>query len=417
MKKIIVLGVNATSAKYAPQALRSAGFEPVFLADPDAFAGQAATSLRGCICFPTDIEDRASVLRLLADDPSITDESFAITGLFDEKFPLIEEIAATYDLHCPEPAVARLASKAEVAALIPEFGPATIRFTGADAARLAVDPAAVTPAPDGYILKPSEQAGGRGATRLPRGAGPVDVRNAVAATGLSQDGAYPWVLQADIHGPLFSLEGYVTDGRIVFIDFSQRGRIGWTEVSNLLPADRRLPYGVEDKCRDAVTALVERSGLSQGYFHCEFLVGGGRPFLIDANVGRLGGGTTLEQLALSHGLDPVEILAHVLTLGLPAAGTSPEPAYRALGGGESTLSYYYGIEGGGLVTSVSVPDGGRCLHTQVVPDGGFVGPVGTGDDAWVGTLAGLTVDVAREIENVVVHTADGPRRPAWVAPS
>ncbi|WP_326618770.1 hypothetical protein OG863_15615 [Streptomyces decoyicus] len=417
MKKIIILGVNATSAKYTPQALRSAGFEPVFLADPDAFSGQVAASLRGCACFPTDIEDRAAVLRLLADDPSITDEAFAITGLFDEKFPLIEEIAATYDLHCPEPAVARLASKAEVAALIPEFSPATIRFTGADAALLAVDPATVAPAPDGYILKPAEQAGGRGATRLAQGAGPGDVRDAVAATGLPEDAARPWVLQADIRGPLFSLEGYVTDGRIVFIDFSQRGRIGWTEVSNLLPADRRLPRGAEDMCRAAVTALVERSGLSQGYFHCEFLVGGGRPFLIDANIGRLGGAAIVEQLALSHDLEPGEILSHVLTLGLPAAGTSPEPAYRPAGGGKSTLSYYYGIEGGGLVTSVSVPDGGRCLHTQVVPDGGHVDPVGTGDDAWVGTLTGLTADVAREIENVVVQTADGPRRPVWVAPS
>ncbi|MFB8179236.1 acetyl-CoA carboxylase biotin carboxylase subunit family protein [Streptomyces sp. NPDC055966] len=417
MKKIIILGVNATSAKYVPQALRSAGFEPVFLADPDAFAGQAAQSLRGCSCVPVNIQDRAAVLRALADDPSITDEAFAITGLYDEKFPLIAQIAATYDLHGPEPVAVRLASKGEVAALIPEFSPATIRFTDAEAARLAVDPAALTPAPDGYVLKPAEQAGGRGATRLPQGAGPVDVWNAVAATGLSQDGSHPWVLQADIRGSLFSLEGYVTDGRIVFIDFSQRGRIAWTEVSNLLPADRRLPHGVEERCKAAVTALVERSGLAQGYFHCEFLVGGGRPYLIDANVGRLGGGAMVEQLALSHGLDPVEIIAHVLTLGLPAAGTSPEPAYGRQGSGRSTLSYYYGLEGGGQVTSVSVPDDGRCLHTQVVPDGGRVGPVGTGDSVWVGMLTGFTSDVARDIENVVVHTADGPRPPAWVAPS
>ncbi|MFF7357306.1 MULTISPECIES: ATP-grasp domain-containing protein [Streptomyces] len=417
MKKIIILGVNATSAKYVPAALRSAGFEPVFLADADAFAGAAAQSLGDCACYPVDIQDRAAVLRLLAHDTSITDEAFAITGLYDEKFPLIAQIAATYGLHGPEPVAVRLASKAEVAALIPEFSPPTIRFTGARAARLAVDPAALTPAPHGYVLKPAEQAGGRGATRLPQGAGPVDVWNAVAATGLAQDAAQPWVVQADIRGPLFSLEGYVSDGRIVFIDFSQRGRIAWTEVSNLLPADRRLPRGVEDRCKAAVTALVERSGLSQGYFHCEFLVDGTRPYLIDANVGRLGGGAIVEQLALSHGLDPVEILAHVLTLGLPAAGTSPAPAYGTLGSGRSTLSYYYGLEGGGRVTSVSVPDDGSCLHTQVVPDGHRVGPVGTGDAVWIGMLTGLTSDVAREIENVVVHTDDGPRRPAWAAPS
>ncbi|THC44772.1 hypothetical protein [Streptomyces sp. A1499] len=417
MKKVIILGVNATSAKYVPRALRSAGFEPVFLADPEGFAGQAADSLRDCVCFATDIEDREAVLRLLADDPSITEEAFAITGLYDEKFPLIAEIAARHDLHGPEPAAVRLASKAVVAALLPEFSPPTLRFTGADAARLAVDPATLAPAPHGSIVKPAEQAGARGAARLPKGAGPVDLWNAVAATGLSQDVTRPWVLQADIHGPLFSLEGYVTDGRTVFIDFSQRGRISWTEVSNLLPAGHRLPPGAEDLCKTAVTTLVERSGLTQGYFHCEFLVDGGRPYLIDANIGRVGGGAIVEQLALVHGLDPADILAHVLTLGLPAAGTSPAPAYRAQGSGTSTLSYYYGVEGGGKVLSVTAPSGGCCLHTQVVPDGGRVDPVGAGDSAWVGMLTGPTSEVAREIGGVVVHTADGPRRPAWVAPS
>ncbi|MGW7594453.1 ATP-grasp domain-containing protein [Streptomyces rubiginosohelvolus] len=417
MKKIIILGINAISAKYAPRALRTAGYEPVFLADPEAFAGQAADSLRECACFPVDIEDRAAVLRLLAEDPSITQDAFAITGLYDEKFPLIAEIAADHGLHGPDPVAVRLASKGEVAELIPEFSPPTLRFTGGEAARLAVDPAACAPAPGGWVLKPAEQAGARGAARLRPGAGPTDVWNAVATTGLSRDAAHPWVLQADIRGPLFSLEGYVAGGRIVFIDFSQRGRIAWTEVSNLLPAERRLPRGAEERCKTAVVTLVERSGLSQGYFHCEFLLEDGRPFLIDANIGRLGGGATVEQLALSHGLDPAEILAHVLILGLPAVGAGPEPAYRPQGSGVSTLSYYYGIEAGGRITSVTAPEGGRCLHTQVAPHGGRVGPVGCGDDAWVGMLTGLTSDVAREIENVVVHTTDGPRRPAWVAPS
>ncbi|GHH24514.1 ATP-grasp domain-containing protein [Streptomyces rubradiris] len=417
MKKIILIGVNATSAKYVPQALRSAGFEPVFLADPDAFTGRSAHSLRDCACLPVNIQDRSAVLRALADHPSVTEGAFAVTGLYDEKFPLIAEIAATYDLHGPEPVAVRLAAKDEVAALIPEFSPPTVRFTGAEAARLAVDPAALGPVPDGYVLKPAEQAGGRGATRLPRGARPADVRDALAASSLPQDPTRSWVLQADIRGPLFSLEGYVSDGRIVFIDFSQRGRIAWTEVSNLLPADRRLPRDAQERCKAAVTALVERSGFGQGYFHCEFLLQDGQPYLIDANAGRLGGGAVVEQLALSHGLDPVEILAHVLTLGLPAAGTSPEPAYRPLGSGRATLSYYYGLEGGGRITSVSVPEGGRCFHTRVVPDGGRVGPVGTGDSAWIGMLTGFADDVTRDIEGVVVHTPDGPRPAAWVAPS
>ncbi|MER7224822.1 hypothetical protein [Streptomyces rubradiris] len=417
MKKVIVLGVDATGAKYVPRALRSAGYEPVFLADPDAFAGQAADRLRECACFPVDPDERAAVLRLLAEEPSITEDAVAITGLHGEKFPLIAEIAATYGLHGPDPVAVRLSSKGEVAALVPEFIPPTLCFTGVQAARLAVDPAACAPAPSGHVLKPAGQAVARGAARLRRGAGPVDVWNAVAATGLSRYAAHPWVLQADISGPLFSLEGYVCGGRTVFIDFARRGRVAWSEVSSLLPAERRLPRGAEERCKTAVVTLVERSGLGQGYFHCEFLFDDGRPYLIDADIGHLGRTAVVEQLALSHGLDPAGILAHVLLLGLPAVGVGPGPAYRPQGSGSSTLSYYYGIETGGRILSVTVPEGGRCLHTQVVPDGARVSPVGCGDAGRVGMLTGPASDVAREIGTVVVHTTDGPRRAAWVAPT
>ncbi|WP_267243605.1 ATP-grasp domain-containing protein [Streptomyces sp. PR69] len=429
MKKIIILGVNAVSLKYLPQALRTAGYEPVFLLDPTAFSAQSAAALHGSACYPVDIEDRAAVLRLLADHPAITEDAFAITGLFDEKFPLIEAAAAAYGLCRPDPAAARLASKAEVARIIPEHCPPTSRFTAAEARRCAVDPAAAAPAPHGWILKPAEQAGGQGVVHLPPDATARTVRDAVAASGMPDDDGYPWVLQADIRGRLISLEGYVEEGRVVFIGFSLRGRIGWTEVSNLLPADDRLSPAVRDRCRAAVTALVERSGMTQGYFHSEFLApeglagsaaAGDRAYLIDANAGRLGGGGHVEQLALAYGLDPAEILAHVVTLGLPDVPTSPAPAYHAAGASpspRSTTAYYYGLEQEAVVTSVSVPPGGRCLHTQVVRDGGRVGAAGTGDSAWVGVLTGPTEDIRREMAGIVVHTADGPRRPAWTPTS
>jgi hypothetical protein len=414
MKKIIILGVNAVGLKYLPQALRTVGYEPVFLLDPAGLSAQSVAALRGSACFPVDIEDRAAVLGLLAAHPAVTEEAFAITGLFDEKFPLIEEVAAAYGLCRPDPAAARLASKAEVARIIPEYCPPTSHFTAAAARLSAVDPATVTPAPHGYILKPAEQAGGLGVVHLPPDATARTVRDAVASSGMPDDDAYPWVLQSDIHGPLVSLEGYVEAGRVVLIGFSLRGRIAWTEVSNLLPADDRLPAAVRDRCRAAVSALVERSGMAQGYFHSEFLVPGDQAFLIDANAGRLGGGGHVEQLALAHALDPREILAHVVTLGLPDAPTSSAPAYHANPSPRSTMACFYGLGQEAVVTSVSVPPGGRCLHTQVVPDGGHVGAAGTGDSAWVGVLTGPTEDVRREMEDIVVHTTTGPRRPAWV---
>src|SRR5207302_8104328 len=109
----------------------------------------------------------------------------------------------------------------------------------------------------------------------------------LAGSGLPLGDDQYWLLQPGTGGRLVSLEGYADGGEAVFLGFSLRGRSGWTEVSNLYPADDMISAATRARCRDAVKALVRRSGMTRGYFHSEFLVGGNDAVLIDANMGRV----------------------------------------------------------------------------------------------------------------------------------
>jgi hypothetical protein len=412
VKKIIIIGINPASAKYLPRSLREAGYEPIFILDSDDFAGAARDALRTCTCYPADIENWPELLRMFAERPEITDGVDAISSLYDEKFPLTQQIAETYGLHHPEPAFARLAAKAEVLRLIPEYCPPTHLFGARDWA--GADPAAVGARRGGVVLKPSVQAGAVGLAHLTSCDTPQTVRDAIAASGLWDAHEQTWLLQAKITGRLISLEGYVREGEARFIGFSIRGRIASTEVSNLFPGDDRLSAPVRARCAEAVTALLARSGMRNGYFHCEFITTEDSAYLIDGNVGRIVGGAVIEQIALSHGLTPQEILGHVVTLGLGAEFAAPDPAYLAPELARPTMSFFYGLRGGGMVKSISLPPDTSCVHTQVTPDGAEVLPVGMNDDAWVGMFTGFLDDAVRDIDRITIETPDGPCRPAYV---
>lgn len=412
MKKIIIIGINPASAKYLPTSLRDVGYEPVFILDPEDFAGEARDALHSCACYPADIENRPGVLRMLAERPEITRGVDGITSLYDEKFPLTQDIARTYGLHHPEPAFARLAAKAEVLRLVPEYCPPTHVFAAQDWA--TADPAMVGARFDGVVLKPSVQAGAVGLSHLTSHDTPRTVRDSIAASGLRDAQQQTWLLQARIAGRLISLEGYVREGEVRFIGFSVRGRIAATEVSNLFPGDHRLSERIRVRCAEAVTALVSRSGLRNGYFHCEFVATDDSAFLIDGNIGRLIGAAVIEQIALSHGLTPYEILSHVITLGLGSEFATADPPYLPPDMARPTMSFFYGLHGGGIVKSISVPPDTTCLHTQVTPDGVEVLPVGLNDEVWVGMFTGFLDEAVRDIDRIVIETPGGMRRPAYV---
>lgn len=393
--RLVVVGIGCVSAKYLPDALR--GYEPVVIADPARYVGAARAALERCVCLPADTGDPADVIRALAERPDLLAGAVGVTTPFDELFPLVERVGEKLGLAHPPAVFAKLADKAAVSALVPEHSPWTAVVDPADIpADLFAD------APADVLLKPSLCTGALGVQRLVDRT-PAGLLAAIDGSGVPDARGQAWLLQERVDGDLVSLEGYFREGVLTVLGISRRGRIGATEVSNVFPAGASLPDRVRARCVEAVLAVAGRAGLRSGYVHCEFLVTESRACLIDANLGRVGGAGIVEQIALAHQVEPAEVLRHALLL--PLDPDVPAPAYRA--STRATTSYWYGLRDGGVVRSVTVPDGTPCLHTQFAVPGQRVPAVGVSDYAWIGMFTGLTGDAQRDIDGVAVHTDDG----------
>ncbi|WP_158566807.1 hypothetical protein [Actinomadura craniellae] len=407
-EKILLIGIGCVTMKYAPAALRRAGYEAVVLGNIQQFSGESRTALRTCASHQTDIEDPGSVTSLLAERPEILAGVVAVTSLWDEKFPLVEQAADTHHISGPDRAISLLSQKAVVNRTIPEYcprGSIIHRRSIADA-----DLTAIAASPSGSVLKPSLSAGALGQAYFPSADVSIDeVRAAIDTSELPDADTQEWIHQERINGDLFSLEGFVEQGAITFLGFSQRMRVGLTEVGNAFPADVSLSPAARQRCRDSVTTLVHRSDLRNGYFHCEYLVAGDESYLIDANIGRIGGGTIVEQIALAYHVDPVEIMEHVVLL--PLGRSIRAPSYDSSGPLTQTMAFWYGLESGGTVLGTVPPSDSVCTHTQFAEPGGLVPAIGTSDRAWVGMLTGPYEDAIRDIEHVKIETNSG-----WVKP-
>ncbi len=414
MKKIVIIGINCITAKYLPDALRGAGYEPTFILDIEAYSGASRQALETCRCYQADIEDIRSVLRLLRQTPEILRGAYAVTSFYDDKFPLIAHIARRWGLRCLEPAAVRLADKSEVMRLVPEYSPRGLVLRYGDLSHGAVSTFARSTR--ALVLKPALVSGGVGVTRpAPRDVSVASIRTAIATSGVPNALGQTWILQERVAGRLVSLEGFAVAGVPTFICFALRGRIGTTEVSDLLPADDWVAAAVRAHCQKGICTLINRSGFRNGYFHCEFVITADNAYLIDANMGRIGGATYAEQIALAHRFEPGEILRHATLLPLDAATAGPPPAFLPPEETRPTLGFFYGLEHGGTIRSIALPEQRSSMHTQFARLGSRVPPIGTSDASWVGLLAGLVDDAVRDIDRISIETDHGFAPPFYLA--
>ena len=401
--KIVIIDSACIAAGYTAEAVKSLGFEPVFLCTLAQFQGDARRQIGSYRHIDCDTTSVAAVIEAIR-----TNGLAPLKGILTtEDTRLTVACAVARELGVPgiDPAVLQLKDKAAVAALIPEFSPRSVSFAsdsipGAAIRALFVDGGKV-------IVKPTQGAGALGVFCLSSSAEVETLAWKIGAAALPayiDDGG--WIAQSFIEGRLVSAEGYVIDGTVTVVGFTGRRKIGSTESAAMYPVDESLPAPVSAKAKVAIAALIERSNFRFGYFHIEFMVTATDCSIIDANMGRIGGGPVGQLLALSSGKDPVDVYRHLIQVTLFGETLNGSPFYTTRDRRE-TYGVLYGLAGGGVISDVHLPEGMPCYHTQIFDSGAYVHPMGKDDWTWVGILTGFTRDTLRVIEEIRICTPEG----------
>ncbi len=125
-----------------------------------------------------------------------------------------------------------------------------------------------------------------------------------------------WMVQAYISGELVSLEGFVRNGEAQILGCTGRRKILNTESWAGFPYEHRLAVTTKNQAYEKVFDLIKASEIQNAFFHIELMVNQNEAFVIDANLGRLGGGGIGEILSSAYNASPVDIFTEVLKITL-----------------------------------------------------------------------------------------------------
>jgi hypothetical protein len=364
----------------------------------------------------TDTSSPEGLLRVLS---ALPEKPSAAMSILDAYMPMASRVGSELGFLTPDEGIARAKDKGLVADIIGDFGPRTAKLSLAQ----PVDEWAINletlfeRSPHGILLKPRF---GSGALGLHFISNKEDLRNARAVllgggvTGCPETDL--WIAQSRMEGELVSCEGYCADGRLTVLGFTGRTKVGKTESRANFPHDSRLSLAARNRANKALEALLTGLSIRNTYFHTEFIVSGDSAHLIDANIGRIGGGPIGEMVALSYGLDPVVLYAHYILTSLPAlAEADPRVAHgirlamsAALGRPRrDTLSLLYGAPFECMLTEIHAPEKFLSTHTQLLSVGRIVPGMGTNNWDWIGILTGFPDAVWTDFGQLRLETTAG----------
>lgn len=266
------------------------------------------------------------------------------------------------------------------------------------------------------VLKPANRQASLGVQLL----GPDDDLEAAWAHTTAADeptlrAQYPdaarFLAEERMHGPEVSVEALVHEGTIGFLNITaksvQSSRYP-VESGHAVPAE--LPGATGTALAEGITALVKAIGFRSGILHCEWILDGDRPHLVEC-AGRLPGDGITVLIDLAYDTHILRELLGVLAGNEPTVGSRPVrgAAVRFL------------TAPGGVVEAVDGVDRARAaegvheLHLAVAPGSevssdptssweraGFV--IATGDGA-----DGAMRNAERAAARITVRTAGGTR--------
>ncbi len=405
MKYLAFIETSDIGVQYCSEAAKRLGFTPIFLINLSQYQGDTKTQILSHSYIDIDTSDRVKVHAALK---TLGSQLGAVTSLLDNYIGMAIEMAEAFDCLGLDSALLHLKDKEAIANLVPEFSPSTIPFSlNDDPENTLLD--FFKNCPNGMVLKLCR---GTGALAMEIVHSKSELIEALQRLKKEQVPAHmapdSWIAQELIIGQLASCEGYVSEGRVHVIGFTGRKKVHNTESQAIFPCNHELSQESKVMAIEAIKAIVSRGLIKRGYFHTEFIFLDKDCRLIDANFGRVGGGSIGEMLALSFGIDTDIVYQHFLEICL--YGKSTVDPYQNK---EPIISkcLLYGSPMEQFLEKLELPVPLRSKHMRFRSDGTMVPAMGSNNWAWIGVLTGTSPTVENEFEQIRLHGSAGVTKP------
>ena len=420
MRSIIIIETSDVGAAYTAKAVQALGCLPIFICSLRNYQADTLEQITNYIWLESDTTSAKTIFATIQQHRNATNilgkslrNVAGVISFLESRLSVAIQLAAVLGVSGIDPAVLVLADKGKVANLIPEYSPEFILFKR-DVLPLAQLQNWLQKAQE-IIIKPTYSTGALGLFKLDATEGSLTedlLHNKMIIYSQDQWSILSgeWLAEPLIPGDLVSLEGYVCAGQVHFLGFSSRHKIKNTESLCEFPWDEQLDFSLCEQAKEAVQALIGRSHFNYGYFHVEFIFTQDRCALIDANMGRIGGGGIAQQIALAHHLSPEQVYAHVIATTLFRGQGIMENLYRERAS-TSVAAICYGIDQDAILDSVSLPLNHTFLHTLILGPGAAVPAMGKNNWSWVGIAVGSSATLPLEVQKISMLTDQGAKKP------
>jgi hypothetical protein len=403
MKKIIFIESSDIGASYTAEGCRRLGYDPLFICDIEKVEGDTRTQLeieglRGNL-ISVDSTSVDKIFESLIDHRVNLSEIEGVMTFLDSRIEVAVELGELLNFPSQlDSNLLKLKSKARVQEFIPQFSPPSIVFETSNIpmkliAKYIQDFGKV-------IIKPTKMAGAVGIKIFDQ-----ETISTIESEIQKQNlpgflNENEWICQAFLEGELISVEGFIENDIVSILGVSDRTKVGLTESRLEFPVDSRLSKQLNQFLFDSIQTLARRAQVQNSFFHIEFIVIGDSGFIIDANIGRLGGGPLGEMIPLSFGIDVSDFYAFVIAKSLNLPPTRMAVINRTnldLGLRKATVGVCYGAPIDGFFEGVETVKTSSYNHTLVLNPNQKIIAMGSNNWSWIGIISGFKVDL---IENM-----------------
>lgn len=409
-KKIIVIETSDIGARYTGMAIRNLGFDPLFLISLKNYQSDTLNQIQEFDYVDMDTTSVSSMLDF------IHQKNWSIEGIttfLDSRLHLAVELSEALNVRGLDPKIRAFKDKGAVDSLGAQLSPPAICFN-----KSAIPVQKIESLRRQYgtvIFKPRCTAGGVG-VYIVNAIQPAEkyiqyVQNFQIPNHLQPD---EWMAQAYISGELVSVEGFIRNGETQILGCTGRRKILNTESWAGFPYQQNLTIAAKDQAYKKTFDLVNASKIQNAFFHVELIVNQKEAFVIDANLGRLGGGGVGEILSSAYHVSPVDIFTEVLKITL-----FPEKEIANFWSNkpQMSVSVAYGLKFEASLLDLNSRSKKDVFNTQILDFGCVVPAMGKDNWSWVGIVSGSPSSVSNYLESITMVTSLGDQKAFYALPT